>query len=149
MKGIILCLLLLCNVQSTQLKQDWVDFKSNYKEVSFFLETKLTDSVVFKALLYYNIKHPKIVLNQSILETGNYRSKLCLEGNNLFGICGKNGKYIHFNHWTESILSYKKIQSRYKPKCIEEPNSYYDFLIRIKYAEDNSYIQKLKQMTNE
>lgn len=95
---------------------------------------------LYDALLFYNIKHPDIVYAQAILETGNFTSKLCVEGNNLFGLRSKN--YFKYNHWTESVIDYKnKIQYRYKNN-----ENYYLFLKRINYAEDSLYISKLKSI---
>ena len=87
-----------------------------------------------------DVHHAHIVLAQSIHETGNYTSQLCRKHNNLFGI-RRNGKYVHYNDWTESITSYKKlIQSKYR-----KGEDYYSFLKRIRYAEDSRYIQKIKK----
>lgn len=95
------------------------------------------------ALFYYNIKHSDIVYAQAKLETGNFTSKICLDNNNLFGLYDSNNKqYYRYKHWTESVLAYKNyIQSKYKP-----PEDYYNFLERIKYAEDKSYTRLLKEI---
>ena len=93
------------------------------------------------ALEYYGIHHPDIVYAQAILETGHFKSVGCLKHNNLFGLYNSRAKRYHrFEHWTESVVAYKKwIQRRYKP-----PADYYTFLKRIGYATDPQYIQKLK-----
>lgn len=93
------------------------------------------------ALEYYNVKHPQIVYAQAVLETGNFKSNLCLNSNNLFGLYNSRKKqYYRFNHWAESVVAYLNyIQYRYKP-----PNDYYKFLSDIGYAEDPNYINKLK-----
>lgn len=95
------------------------------------------------ALKYYDIHHSDIVYAQAILETGHFKSVGCLEHNNLFGLYNSKAKrYCRFNHWTESVVAYKEwIQRRYKP-----PEDYYKFLSRIHYAEDPTYISKLKQI---
>lgn len=95
------------------------------------------------ALKYYDIHHSDIVYAQAILETGHFKSVGCLEHNNLFGLYNSKAKrYCRFNHWTESVVAYKEwIQRRYKP-----PEDYYKFLSRIHYAEDPTYIAKLKQI---
>lgn len=96
-----------------------------------------------EALEFYSIQHPDIVYAQAILETGNFKSAGCLKHNNLFGLYNSKAKrYYRFNHWTESVIAYKEwIQKRYKP-----PENYYRFLSRIHYAEDPTYISKLKQV---
>ena len=68
-----------------------------------------------EALEYYDIQHPDIVYAQAILETGHFKSAGCLKHNNLFGLYNsKTKRYCRFNHWSESILFYKKcIQNKY------------------------------------
>lgn len=94
-----------------------------------------------EALIYYEVQHPDIVYAQAVLETGHFKSVGCLKHNNLFGLYNSKAKRYHrFEHWTESVVAYKKwIQRRYKP-----PADYYAFLKRIGYATDPQYIQKLK-----
>lgn len=100
----------------------------------------LNDSNIIRELKNQDIKYPEIVLAQAKLETGNYTSNVCLKYNNLFGL-RKNNKYYKFKHWTQSISAYKRyIQYRYTG------GNYYKFLIRIKYAEDDLYIEKLKNI---
>ena len=100
---------------------------------------------LMKALVHYEVAHPEIVYAQAVLETGHFKSDLCLNDNNLFGLYNsKRGKYHKFDHWTESVIAYKDfIQYRYKP-----PEDYYKFLQRIGYAEDSNYISKLKGIVN-
>lgn len=81
----------------------------------------------------------EIVLAQARLETGNFKSRLCKQSRNLFGI-KHGGKYARYRNWRESIADYKRrISSRYRGGC------YYAFLRRIGYAADKSYINKLKR----
>lgn len=102
----------------------------------------LTDDSLLEELQARNIAHPKIVLAQAKLETGNYTSKVCLTHNNLFGLRKADGSYYKFNHWKESVQAYKDyIQYKYKP-----PSNYYKFLEDIGYAEDKSYTDKLKKI---
>lgn len=98
---------------------------------------------LYEALEHYEVLYPEIVHAQAILETGHFKSKACIEHNNLFGLYNsRKGEYYKFNHWTESVLAYKEwIQNRYKPN-----EDYYIFLKRINYAEDQTYTHKLKQI---
>lgn len=98
-----------------------------------------------EALSYYGLKHKDIVYAQAILETGHFESKVCLEYNNLFGLYDtKNKDYYKFNHWTESVVAYKKwVQKKYQP-----PDNYYAFLEEINYASDKEYISTLKSIVN-
>lgn len=108
----------------------------------FFLTEVPNDSLVLKALEYYEVKHSKIVLAQAVLETGHYRSKLCKENNNLFGLYNSSKKeYFKFSHWTESVKAYKTaVQYKYNG------GNYYHFLDSIGYAEDSLYISKVKNI---
>lgn len=94
----------------------------------------------------FGVKHPTIVLAQSRLETGNYKSRLTKTHNNLFGFRTKDG-YLKFSHWKESVAYYKRWQDRhYKPT---KHSSYYNFLRVIGYAEDPNYITKVKKIAYE
>lgn len=108
-----------------------------------FLLSEKPDDDLMAVLEYYNVKHKNIVYAQAILETGYFRSKVCREYNNLFGLYNSRSKdYYKFNHWSESVVAYLNyIQYRYKP-----PDDYYKFLEEIGYAEDPQYITKLKNI---
>ena len=109
------------------------------------IHSKLPQDGLMEALIYYDVKYPHIVYAQALIETGNFKSDLCLSDNNLFGLYNSSrNKYHRFDHWTESVIAYKDfIQRRYKP-----PEDYYEFLQRIGYAEDPNYISKLKKVVN-
>ncbi len=85
------------------------------------------------------IKFPKIVLAQAILETGWFKSSVCRNKHNLFGLTNPRTKdYYEFNHWTESVQAYyNKVQYRYKS------GNYLLWLRDIGYAEDKGYIRAL------
>ena len=113
------------------------------KQPDFF--SKSPQESLMEALEYYGVKHPQIVHAQAVLETGHFKSDLCLNGNNLFGLYdSKNKKYYSFDHWKDCVIAYKEmIQNKYKP-----PNDYYNFLESINYASDKMYINKLKSIVN-
>lgn len=112
------------------------------QQSEFFLEDKPTPAAVLEACKYYEIQYPEIVTSQSILETGYYKSKVCLQYNNLFGLYNsKKRDYYSFNHWTESVKAYYDlVQYRYKE------GDYYEWLNKIGYAEDPNYIAKVKSV---
>ena len=100
----------------------------------------LNETNVLKELKKQNIPHAKIVLAQSKLETGGYKSKLCKTHNNIFGL-KKGNSYSRYNNYVACIADYKKrISSKYKG------GDYYKFLTELGYAEDPEYTQKLKDM---
>lgn len=104
--------------------------------------SSLMDSIVYREILAQKIHHPDIVLAQAKLETGNYKSKVCIVYNNLFGLRKPDGSYYKFNSWQESVKAYKDwVQNKYIPL-----NDYYDFLDSIGYAEDANYTSKLRDM---
>lgn len=107
---------------------------------------KLPQEGLMEALEYYEVKHPQIVYAQAVLETGHFKSDLCLNDNNLFGLYdSKKHRYHTFDHWTESVVAYLDyVQHRYKP-----PNDYYKFLLDIGYAKDPHYINKVKEIVKQ
>ena len=95
------------------------------------------------ALLYYDIRHPEIVYAQALIETANFTAKNCMRKNNLFGLM-QGRKLRTFEHWSESVLYYKKkIQGRYTG------GDYYAFLRKIRYATSPTYTKNLKKRVAE
>ncbi|WP_373137797.1 MULTISPECIES: glucosaminidase domain-containing protein [Bacteroidaceae] len=97
---------------------------------------ELTIPNLYKEIIRNGILYPKIVLAQAILETGWFRSSVCRNKHNLFGLTNPlTGKYYEFNHWTESVRAYyTKVQYKYKG------GNYLLWLEDIGYAEDPKYI---------
>ena len=97
---------------------------------------ELTIPNLYKEIIRNGILYPKIVLSQAILETGWFRSSVCKNKHNLFGLTNPcTGKYYEFNHWTESVRAYyTKVQYKYKG------GNYLLWLDKIGYAEDPNYI---------
>ncbi len=100
---------------------------------------ELTIPNLYKEIIRNGILYPKIVLAQAILETGWFRSSVCRNKHNLFGLTNPcTGKYYEFNHWTESVRAYyTKVQYKYKG------GNYLLWLDEIGYAEDKDYITTL------
>ena len=98
---------------------------------------ELTIPNLYAEIKKNNIKYPKIVLAQAILETGWFKSSVCRNKNNLFGLTNPRTKtYYEFDHWTESVTAYRtKVQYKYKG------GNYLLWLRDIGYAEDKGYIQ--------
>ena len=113
-----------------------------------FLHKELNDSTLYLALEYYNIKHPRIVLAQAKLESGNYTSAHCVKRNNLFGLYNsKRKEYYSFDHWTDCLLKYKQcFQSKDLNYSTDE--EYIDYLLEIGYATDPLYKDKIMGIIN-
>lgn len=97
---------------------------------------ELTIPNLYKEIIRNGILYPQIVLSQAILETGWFRSSVCRNKHNLFGLTNpRTGKYYEFNHWTESVRAYyTKVQYKYKG------GNYLLWLDEIGYAEDPNYV---------
>ena len=96
---------------------------------------QLTIPNLYKEIIRNGILYPKIVFAQAILETGWFRSSVCRNKHNLFGLTNpRTGKYYEFNHWTESVRAYyTKVQYKYKG------GNYLLWLEEIGYAENPMY----------
>lgn len=100
---------------------------------------ELTISNLLAEIKKNGIKYPKIVLAQAILETSWFKSSVCRNKHNLFGLTNPRTKtYYEFNHWTESVKAYyTKVQYRYKG------GNYLLWLKKIGYAEEKGYIRAI------
>lgn len=115
---------------------------NNEKSNSY--SNELTIENLYAALKKHGIKYPKIVLAQAILETGRFRSRVCNENNNLFGLRHSNGYYV-FDHWEESVIAYKnKVQYKHR-----DNENYYAFLKRIGYASAKDYIERVREIASQ
>ena len=100
---------------------------------------ELTIPNLYKEIIRNGLLYPKIVLAQAILETGWFRSSVCRNKHNLFGLTNpRTGKYYEFNHWTESVRAYyTKVQYKYKG------GNYLLWLDEIGYAENPRYADSI------
>ena len=94
-------------------------------------------------LLRAGLAHPEIVLRQALLESNHFRSNLCVNHHNLFGIKRRGSNhYANFDSYQDCVLYYAThISPRYKG------GDYYHFLKHIGYAADRHYIAKLRKIT--
>lgn len=115
--------------------------------------TLTVDNVIYW-LEYYQIKHIDIVIRQILLETNYFTSDICQNNNNLFGMrlpskrettaVGKRKGYAIYEGWISSIEDFKLWQENWK---VKDNTDYIKLLIRVGYAEDQSYIDKIKKIT--
>ena len=106
---------------------------------------KLNESNLQDELLAQGVQFPEIVMAQAILETGHFKSYACINKNNLFGLRKGDGTYMSFDHWTDAVAAYRK----YIQKWDDPPNDYYEYLDRLGYAEDSSYVAKVKEIVRQ
>ena len=153
--SLIICIVVIVDIKSNTKeisrlnnKLDSLIVNNNNYSYSYIITfvNKTPEEGIDEALIYYNIEHPTIVKAQAILETAHFTSNLCIKNNNLFGLYdSKNKRYYSYNHWWESIEAYKKlVQRKYN-----NSKYYYMFLEDIKYAKDEEYINKLKEIAEE
>lgn len=104
-------------------------------------------------ILQLNMKYPKVVVAQAIIESGHFKSKLFKENNNLFGmrlakhrhciaIGSKNG-YALYNNWKESVVDYAFYQKTYLSKLTEQE---YINAIQKRHCSDKNYNKLLNQI---
>jgi murein DD-endopeptidase MepM/ murein hydrolase activator NlpD len=135
------------NEQVESFNKRLLEFADN--DTSIYINVRvdnkeLTIENLYAALKKHGIKFPKIVLAQAILETGYFRSRVCNEHNNLFGLRHSKG-YYSFDHWEESVIAYKnKVQYKHR-----DGEGYYSFLKRIGYASAPDYINKVRGIASQ
>ena len=119
------------------------------REYNEFSETKLIEKIT-----ELNFKYPYIILAQAKLESGNFKSTIFLENNNMFGMKeaklrsnlakGTNRGHAYYESWQESVIDYALYYSTYLSD-IRTEGEYFEYL-RQNYAEDKSYVQRLKAL---
>lgn len=139
--GLLVVLSLCCRTEDKSIPSEKVQSKEVQVDTIPDFFGLSPEEGLYKALEYYNIYHKDIVYAQAVLETGWFKSDICLNNNNLFGLYNSKEKcYYTFNHWAESVEAYAKyVQYKYKA-----PSDYYSFLRQIKYATDEGYTRQLK-----
>lgn len=125
------------NSSGAQKCNDSTFIKSTKRDCTPNNLPELTIPNLYAEIKRNGILYPKVVLAQAILETGWFRSSLCRERHNLFGLTNPHtGKYYEFDHWTESVRAYlTKVQYKYKG------GNYLLWLRDIGYAEDPGYVR--------
>ena len=117
-------------------------------------KNKFTQEKLIEELKRLNVKFPHIVMAQSIIETGHWKSKVFKENHNLFGMKqanirintakGTNLNHAYYENWQESIYDYAFYQCRYMGAADTEEE--YFIALGASYAEAGHYVQALKQV---
>lgn len=120
------------------------------KDSDEFSEEKL-----IKFLEEINVKFSDIVYAQAVLESGNFKSKIFLTNNNLFGMKlaakrptlakGTELNHAFYDSWRDCVLDYAFYQARYLSN-IKTREDYIKYLAA-NYAEDPQYLQKIINLT--
>jgi uncharacterized FlgJ-related protein len=115
-------------------------------------EPKFSEERLIAKLKQLNVRYPHIALAQARIESGNYRSTIFLENNNMFGMkCARRRPTTHqgelhghayFQTWEDCVLDYAFFQTTYM-KHITSKKEYFQYLAD-NYAEDPEYTDKLK-----
>lgn len=122
-----------------------------------YAKTPPNQREVYQQIVSIGIKFPDVALAQAILESGNFKSKLAKENNNLFGMrlarvretTAKGQKYGYANYlsWKDSVKDYKLWQdSVLKNKKNMTRTQYLSYLNRI-YSETPNYISRIRFIT--
>jgi uncharacterized FlgJ-related protein len=115
---------------------------------------KFSEEKLVELLKNCNFKYPYIVLAQAKLESGDFKSKIFKQNNNMFGMkkprrrtttasTEKNG-YAYYRDWIDCVYDY----GFYSCCNLSEVNSEEEYyaVLSDRYAEDPSYIEKLREL---
>lgn len=156
LKDIIICLLIRISIMFiiATIVQAKENKKNTLQEVIEF--TPCYKDSIANFLIELKVKYPHIVLSQSIIESGNYTSKIFLENNNPFGMklswnrattaLGIKNGYAYYSNLRDAIIDYAFMQSSYYRSAKTEEDYY--ILLQKSYAEDKEYINKVRKIAN-
>lgn len=133
--------------------------KKNFTLIVKEKESEFTPVNLQKYIIEKKLKHPHIVYAQALLETGEFKSTIFKENNNLFGMkyvgdfrfkygrptTAIGSRYGHavYTHWKKSVDDYLLWQQMFKKTPTDKEDEYFT-LLRAKYAEDRRYVKVLK-----
>lgn len=156
LKDIVICLLIGISIMFiiATIVQAKENKKNSLQEVIEF--TPCYKDSIANFLIELKVKYPHIVLSQSIIESGNYTSKVFLENNNPFGMklswnrsttaLGIKNGYAYYSNLRDAIIDYAFMQSSYYRSAKTEEDYY--LLLQKSYAEDKEYINKVRKIAN-
>lgn len=140
-----------------QLSKKLTDIRYVSEEVRTLVlnsEDKFSEAKLKEYLVELNVKFPHIVYAQAKLESGNFKSSIFLENNNLFGMKvarrrpttnkGENRGHAYFNSWRECVVDYAFYQAAYL-NDIKTEAQYLQYL-KQNYAESPQYYEKVQSL---
>lgn len=114
----------------------------------------LCDSTLYRVLKENGAWYPDILVAQSRLETGNYKSQLCVAANNIFGMrkvhkretlqCGDTNGYGKYNHWIDSAIDRIMLDTTVFNNIMPSIEVYEKYITS--YAKDSNYLKKIKSI---
>lgn len=114
-------------------------------------ENEFSEERLIEKIKEFDHRFPWIVLAQSRRETGYYKSPICKENFNLFGMKeaklrlnkaqGTSRNHAYYLDWEESVEDYMLWASAYTTQCKTEEQY---FQVLENYAESETYVQDLK-----
>ena len=129
------------------------DYEKEILIVDINSQNDFSQDKLVEMLKELNVRFPHIVLAQSRLETGGYKSRIFRENNNLFGMkqatvrvntaSGTQHNHAYYETWRESVYDYAFYQTRYLSGAKTEAE--YLYILGQSYAEDPTYVDKLKR----
>lgn len=115
-------------------------------------DNHFTEEKLISYMKEIHIKFPHIVLAQARIESGRYTSQVFKQNNNLFGMkvaykrvsfsIGEKLNHANYLTWRKSVDDYAMRQAEYSN--INNDSDYYECLKH--YAEDTSYVSKVKEI---
>ena len=76
-------------------------------EHPFYLLEEVNEEVLYNTLKHYGFPNPAVITAQAVLESGNFKSRLCIRHNNLFGLYNSRKKsYFKFDSWISCVFAY-------------------------------------------
>ena len=140
---IVLLLGGMLNVSPKQIDLEVPDEEELQQQV---IEQISFEDSVYTYIIELNIKHPDVVLKQAKIESGNFKSKVFLENNNMFGFkkvfkrantqVDTNRGYAVYDSWQECVIDYALYQT-YSAKNLSREE--YIIFLGKHYAEDPNY----------
>lgn len=147
----------IISMNQTSEKFDDIKYISEETKVLIIEENnKFSEARLREYIITTNIRFPHIVLAQAKLESGNFKSNIFLENNNLFGMKvarkrptlnkGENHNHAYYDNWKESVLDYAFYQAAFL-NSLKTEDAYYAYLSN-NYAEDSDYVQKVRNLAD-
>jgi hypothetical protein len=139
----------LCYIKSN------ADSDVTNNSVAVFTDSTLNEYNVYKALLFFDIKYPEIVMSQIKLES-SLTSNLCKNNNNLLGMTvpykrnttAINTKgFAKYKNWIECIIDYKLYQNYiFSKNNLDTKKKYIAYLHR-NYAKSSNYKTQITNLS--